>query len=300
MSFVVWGFLPFFLKQVENQDGFVIIYYRVLFAALLMSCYLMVHFRKNLRVLFALKKQSMKQIIHMFILTALGGILLDINWVSYVYTVNHISIHTAAFSYMTVPIMTALLASFILGEKLNHSRWFAILLSSFSCYLIGHVSLKEAQFILVIALSYSFYIISQRKNTLLPRAMNLALQMMIGSVVMVCFHPFVFPVQAALDVHFWITILIISAFFTVTPLILNLIAMNGMKASQLSYLIYMNPIISFLIGIILYKEKMDKFTLVAYALLTVALFIFNWEWISKKSPMKESLAKKMQENMKAH
>ena len=62
----------------------------------------------------------------------------------------------------------------------------------------------------------------------------------------------------------------------------------------------MNPIISFLIGIILYKEKMDKFTLVAYALLTVALFIFNWEWISKKSPMKESLAKKMQENMKAH
>ena len=288
MSFVVWGFLPLFLKQVENHDGFVIIYYRVLFAALLMCCYLMLHFRKNLRVIFSLKKKSMKQIILMFILTALGGILLDMNWDSYVYTVNHISIHTAAFSYMIVPIMTALLATFILGEKLNHARWFGILLSAFSCYLIGHVSLKEAQFILVIALSYSLYIISQRKNTLLPRAMSLALQMMIGSLVMICFHPYVFHVQAALDVHFWIFILIISAFFTVTPLILNLIAMNGMKASQLSYLIYMNPIISFLIGVFLYKEKMDKLTLIAYALLTVALFIFNWEWIAKKPSESES------------
>jgi chloramphenicol-sensitive protein RarD len=285
MSFIIWGFLPLFFKQIESLDSVSIAFYRVIFSALVMFFFLIFILFRSRKISLMLKKLSTKDILYTIFFTFLGAAFLDCNWVSYVYTVNHISIHTAAFSYMIVPIMTAFLAIFILKEKINKIQALAILLSCLSCYFIGHVSLKEVIFILIISLSYSLFIISQRKNNLLPRQIILAFQMLMAAGIMLVIQLFM-PVQ-----HFQILssyliwhILFISVFFTLTPLFLNLFAMNGMKASQLAFLIYLNPIISFIIGIMLYGEKISPLSMFSYALLSIAIFVFNWEWFGNIFP----------------
>lgn len=281
-SYIIWGFLPLLLKQLNGSDHFEIIFYRVLIAAILMSSLFMFQFPYNRDIVAKAFEKSKKDFCISLFLSGLGGLFLVINWMSYVYTVNNISIHAAAFGYMILPITTALFAIIFLKEKLSLTRWIAVGLSALSCYIIGNVSTKEILFILEIALSYSFYLISQRKNILLPRPINLSLQMIVGTLALLFVHPLSHNITE-LNGHFWFYIFIISAFFTVTPLLLNLFALSGMKASQLSFLVYINPIISFIIGITLYNEKLNSLTLFAYGILGVSIFIFNWDLIGNLS-----------------
>ncbi len=190
------------------------------------------------------------------------------------------SINAAAFGYLILPITTALLALVILGEKLNSAKWAAVGLSAISCYLMSRVETKDIIYILSIALTYSFYLISQRKNTYLPRRVSVGVQMMVGTLLMLFLDP-IHHSPAELGGYFWLIVFIISAVFTVTPLLLNLYALNGMNSSQLAYLIYINPIISFFAGVLMYGEHLEGWSVVAYGLLVVAIFIFNWEWIEK-------------------
>ena len=280
MSYVLWGILPFFLKQIEVYPEYTLIFYRALFVALIMSTLLLINVKKTVKWLSVLKRATARQLITTMVLSMLGGTFLVFNWICYIYTVNNVSIHSASFSYLLSPIMTAFLAVICLGERLNKYKWAAIGLSILSCYLLGHVSFHELFYVVVIALTYSLFVITQKRNTLLARPVSLALQMFTGALVMLCFHPFS-QAGVPLDAHFWIYISIVAAFFTASPLILNLYAMNGMQASQLTYLTYLNPMIGFSIGIMMFHEKIDKASFTAYSFLLVAIVIFNWDWIEK-------------------
>lgn len=277
-SYVIWGFLPVLLRQFQSYDGMEIIFYRVSIAALLLVSLFSFHFSGNQKKIRAIYQTSKKDFFIMLSLTALGGFFLVSNWVAYVYMVNHVSVHGAAVGYLIMPIITALLASFILKEKLSVSRWIAIGFSLVGCYLISHVNIHEVIYILTIACTYSFYLITQRKNTYLPRSINLCLQLVFGAFIMFLTQPFQHRV-AELGSHFLFYITITAALFTVLPLILNLYALNKMTSSQLSFLSYVNPILSFIVGMSIYHEKINTVTLTAYSIFAVAIVVFNWEWI---------------------
>ncbi len=279
-SYVIWGFIPIFLKELKAHDDIEIIFYRLLVAALIMVGVLLVNSGETISGFRTLHAKSKSDFWIMASLTTIGGGLLAANWVTYIYVVNHVSIHAAAFGYLILPIVTALLALVVLGEKLNFAKWIAVGLSAVSCYMMSHVESKDTLYIISIALTYSFYLISQRRNTYLPRRVSVGIQMVVGTLLMLSLNPIQHS-PSELGGHFWLMILIISGIFTVTPLLLNLYALNGMNSSQLAYLIYINPIIGFFSGILWYGESIERWALVAYGLLAVAIIIFNWEWIEK-------------------
>lgn len=278
LSYAIWGFLPILLRQLKTYDGMEIIFYRVSIAALLLMIIFCFHFKSNQIKIRDVYQSSKKNFFMMLLLTALGGFFLVSNWVAYVYMVNHVSVHGAAVGYLIMPIITALLAALILKEKLSLAKCIAIGFSLIGCYLISHVNIHEVFYILTIACTYSFYLITQRKNRYLPRSINLCLQLVFGAFIMFSFQPFQSPINA-LGGHFWYYIIITAALFTVTPLLLNLYALNKMSSSQLSFLSYVNPIISFIVGMTIYQEKINAITFIAYSIFAAAILVFNWDWI---------------------
>ncbi|HNL27959.1 MAG TPA: EamA family transporter, partial [bacterium] len=178
------------------------------------------------------------------------------------------------------PIATAFLALILLKEKLNAMRWAAVAMSGVSCYLMANVDARQMAYIAAITMSYSFYLITQRKNTYMPRRTNLALQMIVGTALLLTMDP-IHTAPIDLPMHFWINVTIIAVVFTVTPLLLNLYALNGMGSSQLAFLIYINPIISFVTAIVWYGEDLNELAVISYSLLAVAILLFNWEIIVK-------------------
>ena len=279
-SYVIWGFVPIFFKEIRAHDPYEIIYYRIGIAALVMALVLSLDLKKSWSDFITLFSHSKKDFSTMLALNTIGGLLLVANWVSYVYVINNISVNAGAFAYLILPIVTTFLAFFILKEKMNPFKWAGVILSGISCYLIAHVDIHQILYISIITFSYSFYMITQRRNTFLNRKTSLAMQMALGAALMLIINPGA-TAGSVLDAHFWIFITVIAVVFTVTPLLLNLYALNGMESSQLAFLIYVNPITSFLIGVLIYGEKLEFIAVIAYALQAVSIVIFNWDLLLK-------------------
>lgn len=280
LSYVIWGFVPIFFKQISAHDPYEIIFYRIWIAATVITIVLSLNFKKSWSDISSLYRRSVKDFMRMISLNVIGALLLVTNWITYVYVINNISVNAGSFAYLILPIVTTFLAFFILKEKLNPSKWTGVILSGISCYLMAHIDIHQIIYIACITFSYSFYMITQKRNTFLNRKTALTIQMIIGALVMLIINPAP-AIGSVLDTHFWIFITIISVVFTITPLLLNLFALNGMESSQLAFLIYINPIVSFLIGIFVYNEKLDPLAVIAYALLAVSIVIFNWDLIVK-------------------
>ncbi|NUM79512.1 EamA family transporter [bacterium] len=294
-SYVIWGFVPLLFKELSAFDDYEIIFYRVFVAALAMAVVFSMDWKASWNAVADVFRQSQKDFWIMMTLTLVGGALLMVNWVTYVYVVNHVSIHGAAFAYLILPIATTFLAFFILGEKLNKNKWAGIVLSGISCYLMANVDVNQILYIAAITLSYSFYMITQRRNLYVNRRISLSMQMVAGVLMMLLIDPIKTPV-GELDFHFWLFVSLIALFFTITPLLLNLFALNGMESSQLAFLIYVNPIISFVIGVTIYGEELDWLAVTAYSLMAIAIVIFNWELIGHAA--KKSGLYKSQESVK--
>lgn len=275
LSYFLWGFLPVMFKLLSNFKSADIIFYRIFLSAVFIILFFLFTKFKAYTALVNLYQKSRSQFSHAILLNLVGSICLVANWLIYAYVVQHINVHTAAIGYLILPIITAFLALIILKESLSVLQWIAIGLSGISCYLISHIAIQEVLYILTIALSYSFYLITQRRNTYTTRLVNLGLQMTIGIILMLLFVPNITPVQN-LEFSFWIYLPIIAIFFTITPLLLNMYALNGINTAALSFLGYINPIIGFLLGILIYHEKIGTTEAIAYMILALSLMVFNW------------------------
>ena len=177
-AFVIWGFIPFPLRALAEYPSGLILYYRVALSVSMLLFISLFFRRGNIQQTLRLVKESDTRTKREFILyTLLGGILLTINWLTFIYVINHIDIQTGSFSYLLCPILTAVLGFLLLKEEIRPNQWLAIGLSIISCVLIGTGELTSLLFSLMIALSYAFYLITQRILRAYDKIVLLTLQL---------------------------------------------------------------------------------------------------------------------------
>lgn len=129
-AFAIWGFFSFVLKPMFMYRSVDILFYRVFFCAVLMLTYNLCFRKKVIRENYqGFKQLATRQKSITMLLTFGGGTLLIANWFFFIYVMNHISIKAASFAYLVCPILTTLLAFFILKESLSKWQWIAVLLS---------------------------------------------------------------------------------------------------------------------------------------------------------------------------
>ena len=164
-SFVIWGFFSLALKPLKNYPSLDILFYRVFLATILLVIINLV-FRKKIvqNDYVSFLKLETKQKYQSLFLTVFGGFLLIANWFLFIYAINHVSLQSASFAYMICPILTTILAFFILKEKLSRWQWFSVFLCVISCGILSYGHLEDLFYSLTIAFSFAFYLISQRKN----------------------------------------------------------------------------------------------------------------------------------------
>ncbi|HTH56588.1 MAG TPA: EamA family transporter [Cyclobacteriaceae bacterium] len=282
-AFLVWGFFPLVLRTVNGHGAGEILYFRILFSLVALAIILFGFMRKktsaNLHLLKSMTPPARRAVI---LLTLSGGALLTINWLVFIYVVNEVNIKTASFSYLICPVMTAVLGYILLKEKMTFIQWLAILFCAVSCVLMGINNIFELGYSLLIALSYALYLISQRKNQGFNRMIVLGIQVLFAFIIMNVFFVqlvgnFVF------DAQLYVVTLCIALFFTVFPLFLNLYALNRINAATIGVLMYINPLINFLVAFLVFKEKASPIQAIGYAIIAVALVLFNYPVLKRLS-----------------
>jgi chloramphenicol-sensitive protein RarD len=212
-------------------------------------------------------------------LTIGGGFLLVLNWFLFMYAVNHVSLQSASFAYLICPIITTVLAFFLLKERLNQWQWIAVLLCIISCILIAYGHVQDLIYSLIIATSFALYLISQRKNGNFDKFIILTIQLVIASFVLFPFFPkYAGPIPTASLFYNMMALIVIL--FTIIPLYLNLYALKGMNSSAVGILMYTNPLIHFILALFYFKENVQITQLIAYGLIALSIVVFN---IKKKT-----------------
>jgi len=280
-AFIIWGFFSLVLKPLHNYPSLDILFYRVFLCVILMLG-INLFFRKN--VLKETKQNFLampkKQKRNAILLTLGGAILLTANWFFFIYVMNHVSVKSAAFAYLVCPILTTVFAFFILEEKLNNWQWTAVGLSVFSCILLGFNHLLDVFYSVIIAATYALYLVSQRRNKAIDKFLLLTLQLTTSAIILLPFYPF-YRGEVPTEISFYVYIAIISVFFTIIPLFLNLFALKEMSSASVGILLYINPLINFFLAIFYYKEEITALQIVAYSIIFLSILVFNVKTIFK-------------------
>ena len=280
-AFIIWGFFPLLLRELQAYSSGVILYFRILFSLLVLIVVIFgfkrKDFQKDLAHFKSLSKEKRNTAI---ILTLLGGALLTVNWLAFIYIVNHVNIKTASFSYLICPVMTAVLGYVMLKEKLSFIQWVAVGLCALSCALMGINSIVELGFSFVTALTYALYLISQRKNQGFDRMIVLGIQVVFSFLILNILYSYLMT-EVPVAINFYNLILIMAIVFTVFPLFLNLYALNKINSATIGILMYLNPLFNYSVAFIVYKESVTTIQLVGYSIILVALVLFNYPNIRK-------------------
>ncbi|MBX2897217.1 MAG: EamA family transporter [Cyclobacteriaceae bacterium] len=280
-AFLVWGFFSIPLRALKAYTAGEILYFRIASSVIILLIILF-GFRRHklMQDVARLKSFTATQRNQIIGLVLGGGALLIVNWLIFIYVINAINIKTASFSYFICPVLTAVLGHFILQEKLTPLQWLAVALCIISCFLLGLNSVAELGYSFAVALSYALYLISQRRNNGFDRLSILFVQMVFALFILSIAFPFLVN-EVPQTVHFYGLIMVVAGVFTVLPLFLNLYALNGINSTTVGILLYINPLMNFVIAFLVFDETITSLQAIGYLIILVALVLFNYPNLQK-------------------
>ncbi|CAM4049330.1 EamA family transporter [Flavobacterium branchiophilum] len=278
-AFLIWGFFSLALKPLQDYPSLDILFFRVFISAVLMLLVNLIFRKAVLQQQWKLfRSLDSKQQRQTLFYTFSGSLLLAANWFVFIYVVNHIGVKTASLAYLICPILTSLLAFVLIKETLNKWQWVAISISTIGCYILSMHHFGDILYSIVVAATYSFYLISQRKNSFLDKFILLSIQIITLSVILLPFYPMVVS-DVPRQETFYTCLFFITVFFTIIPLFLNQYALKALSSSTVGIMMYINPIINFSLAFLYFKETVSTLHVIAYLLIVVSIVVFNYKII---------------------
>ena len=288
IAYFLWGFFSFGLRPIAHYPSLDILFFR-LFVSVFILLLINIGFRRNkiksdYNLFKSLPKKEQQKLVA---LISGGSVVLMVNWLVFIYVVNHINVQAASLSYLVCPILTTVLAFFILKEKLSKIKWIAVSMSVVACIILSIGHFTDLMYSLFVALTFATYLIIQRS---LNRFDSFNLLMTQLSIVAVLMLPLVFMYASPISVEpvFYRSVMMIVVLFTIIPMFLNNFALKGINSSTAGILIYLNPIVNFILAITYYKEPISTNKIIGYSIILLAIIVFNWKQLFGRSSIKKS------------
>ena len=190
---------------------------------------------------------------------------------------------TSSVIIATVPIITALLASFVYKERLTHFQWFAIVIS-----FVGVITLtllngiftinKGIIWLFLAAILLSFYNLLQRKLTRTYSALQTsAFSIFAGTIMLSIFSPISFEeVKQAPTIQLFYVVVMGVFSSAIAYLSWSQAFAKAKYTSSVSNYMFITPFLTTLLGLLIAKERPDFSTIVGGIIILIGLLIFNF------------------------
>ncbi len=271
ISYVLWGFFPIYFKLLHEAPALQIMAHRVTWSFIFLI-FLVVIRKEFYKILKSLNKK-------IIITYSIAGILLAINWLTYVWGVNAGFVVEASLGYFINPLLSVVLGVLLLKEKLRKLQWLPVILAAIGLvYLtIDHGSLPWIA--LVLALTFGSYGLI-KKIAPLPSINGLTIETAAVLVPALAYLVFVEFNGTAVFGHASLRttlLLALSGVITAIPLIFFAAGAPKVPLVTIGILQYIAPTIQFLIGIFIYHEPFSRGQLIGFSIVWIALVIFTIE-----------------------
>jgi chloramphenicol-sensitive protein RarD len=272
----MWGILPLYFLLLAPSNGFEIVAWRVLFS--LVFCAVLILATRSWRLL-----QSALRDKRTVWTMGLAGVLIYINWQTFVLAALSGHVVETALGYFINPIITVLLGVLVLHEKLRTAQWVAVLIS-LAAVIVLSVGYGQVPWIsLLLAFSFGFYgLIKKRVGGHLDALSGLTLETMwlapvavIQLVVVSMISGFTFGTVSPLH-----TIALIgTGVITAVPLLFFAAASRRLPLTTMGLVQYLAPVLQFLAGVVILQEPMPPERWLGFALVWLALIVLTIDMI---------------------
>ncbi|TRM10843.1 EamA family transporter RarD [Lentibacillus cibarius] len=272
VAYLMWGFLPIYWKWIDTIPAGEILAHRILWSFVFMVIVVLVvgkwrPFVDECKVILHDKKK--------LIGISLAAIVISINWLTFIWAVNHDHVIQSSLGYYINPLVSILLGMLVLKETLTRVQLFSFILAA-----IGVVNLTVSFGVfpwISILLAFSFASYGLLKKTVDISAMfGLTVETMIVTPLALVYLFFFSGESLAGSVMFSGTGLLLAGagMATAVPLLLFAFGAKKIPLSMVGFLQYFAPTIMLILGVFVYKETFSTAHLISFALIWIALIIY--------------------------
>lgn len=270
MAYVLWGFLPFFMKAVSHIPAPEVVAHRIVWSVPLAGLVL-VWLGRTADIKAALRSPRM------LAMATLTAVLITINWGIYVWAISVGRTIETALGYYINPLFSIFLGAVLLKEKLSPAQMVAIGLAACAVAILAFDAGGLPWVSLGLCFSWGFYAFFRKTLPIGPNQ-GFFLEVLLLSVPALAY---VIWLEASGGGHFGDTgiadVLWLLACGIVTAIPLMIYA-NGAKLLRLStigIMQYIAPTMIFLIAVFAFGEPFGTTKLIAFGFIWAALFIYS-------------------------
>lgn len=268
LAYLMWGVFPLFFPLLEPSTPVEIIGHRIVWTAVFMV----------LVVMLTRKWKEVKQCTaQQWMLVALAGVLVAVNWLVYVWSVNNGHVAEAALGYFINPLVSVLLGVIFLGESLSRLQAASVALAGIAVLVLTFVGGNFPFLALSLAFSFGFYGLVKKRIRLSATA-SLTAETLVVLPVALGYLLYLEAQGVGTFGHISVShsLLLMSAgLVTALPLIFFGMATKVIPLSTIGIMQYLTPTIQMLMAVFLFEEQLEPVRWLGFVIIwiSVALYI---------------------------
>jgi chloramphenicol-sensitive protein RarD len=270
LCYLTWGLVPLYWHQLAAIDALELIAHRLVWSLVFLVAVLLVR-----RALPEIKTglNSPRAVT----VNLISSTLLTVNWLVYVWGINHGHIIECSLGYFLVPLLNVALGRIVLHEKLRPAQWAAIICAA-AGVVLQLVQLGRLPWIaLALAVTFGLYGLLRKQSPLGPLtglAVETALLAPLAAAYLLWRHH---TGEGALGRVDWPThVLVLSAgVITAVPLLLFAYGARRIRLSTLGLLQYIAPTVQFALGVWVYHEPFSRDRALSFAFIWAGLALYT-------------------------
>ncbi len=270
----MWGILPIYWKLLRDASAYEILAHRICWSFIFMLAVIFL-FRRGKKFVMDCKEIWQDKKRKQLLLSA--SLLISINWLTYIWAVNHDHVIETSIGYYITPLMSVLLGMVIFHEKLILGKKISIVLAFIGIVIMTWQFGQVPWISVILAVSFAIYGALKKKMMMDPIT-SITLETLLVMPLALVYIGYLWLSGAS---HFggmnWtLTLFLIGAgIVTATPLILFSQGANLLPLNVLGFLQYIGPTIALFLGVFLFKEVFNWTHMIAFSFIWAALVIFS-------------------------
>ena len=265
-----WGVIGvLYFKYISFVDPVEVVSHRVLWTIVFL--FLTISFSKRIKLLVEIFKSKKKLIILFF-----SGLLIFINWATWIYALTIDQLVEASFGYYIFPILSVFLGYFFLKEELNLRKKISIFIIFFSILYMIYFLESFPWIGLIVAFSFSFYALL-RKMVDVDTDIGLFIEsfFLIPVIIYIFYNLNInHNVAFSLENINLSMILILAGPMTVIPLFLFVRGSELSGLGPASMIFFVAPTGQFILGLFLYNEPFEINKFIGFVFIWIAVLVY--------------------------
>ncbi len=273
-AYASWGVFPLYWKLLAQVSVLQVISHRILWSALMLAGY--VALRGQAGVL--RESVSRPGVLRAY---AIASLLIATNWGAFIWAVGAGRVVDTSLGYFINPLLSVLIAVFVLGERLRPAQWAAIAMAAAGVLYIAVAHGEVPWISLLLATTFALYGLAKKRAPLgSVHGLTLETGLLAIPAAALLLHSELGG-DAALFHGPGLTdaLLIGAGAVTIAPLLMFASAAQRIPLLWIGLLQYIAPTLQLAIGVLVFGEPFEHDRAVGFSLVWAALVLFAVEGV---------------------